>query len=66
MSNTKRVWIVDAVSHFVVERNGPIFQLQLRPTERNGYTSVKEAKHVLYNARRALHAPYLQIMKVGP
>ena len=66
MSHTKRVWIVDAVSHFVVERHGMIYQYQLNPTERNGYTSVKEAKRVLYNARRALHAPYLQIMKVGP
>jgi hypothetical protein len=66
MSHTKRVWIVDVVSHFVVERHGAVFQYQINPTERNGFTSTKEAKRVLYVARKALRAPYLQIMKVGP
>ena len=62
MAHTKRVWIVSTQTHYVVERNGLCFTYNLRPTERNGYTSVHDARVQLYRARRELRDESLTVM----
>lgn len=61
MCDTKRVWIIDKRTNYVIERNGQLFSFQLIMTERNGYTDVKEAKKQMYSARRALHTDKLTL-----
>lgn len=61
-SVSKRAWIIDARNRFVVEQNGCVFQYQLYPTERNGYSTVLTARQVMRRAEKALGSHSLVIL----
>ena len=64
MSMTKRAWIISTLTHYVVESNGNIFNYNVQPTERNGYTNIKNAKAQLYRAKRMLHDDTLVVTTI--